>query len=380
MSDSQIIGFLGAGQLARMGAQAAIKHGHKVHIFSDRGDNEPACELASQVFTGSFEDTEKLIEFFNSCTVVTLENEFMNAELLTKLEGKTKTPMFPSATTFKYIENKLDEKRVFQKAGIPVVPFALIKTEDDIEKFTAEHNFPVVIKSSKGGYDGYGNAFAKDINQAKEALAELSQNGRFEVIIEKSIKLKQEYAIQVARSKSECITYPVCETVHKNHICTEVLAPSNLPEILEETIKNYALKAMICIDSIGLFAFEFFLDEDNKLYLNESAPRTHNSGHYTIEACETSQFENHIRAITNTKLGPTNLKVPAAVMVNLLGTRNGTPAFVFPDYNDEPNVHIHNYAKIESRLGRKMGHLTITGENLEEIRKLALKIQNSASI
>ena len=180
-------------------------------------------------------------------------------------------------------------------------------------------------------------------------------------------------------SKNEVKTYPICETIQKNHICDEVISPAELEKSIAKLINNYAQKATKAIKGIGIFAYEFFIDKNNNVYLNESAPRPHNSAHYTIEGCQTSQFENHIRAVTNDKLGKTTLKVRYAVMKNILGTQNGASQFVLKLPNKD-NIFIHLYGKKQSRVGRKMGHLTITGDNLEELQKMAREYQGAITI
>ncbi|MBL7665937.1 MAG: 5-(carboxyamino)imidazole ribonucleotide synthase [Bacteriovoracaceae bacterium] len=376
---SMTIGILGAGQLARMSAIAAKKLSHRVHIYAENNGSEPACELAEKVVVGKLNDLTQLNEFAKTCDVLTLENEFIDGKLLEDLQTKSGVAIYPSPKTFQLIEDKITEKTTFQNAHIPVVPFAAVNSSEDILAFAKTHGWPLILKSAKGGYDGYGNFLIKSSADIEKGIAALGGPQKKQLMVEAYLDLKKEVAIQVARNANGFVTYPVCETVQKNHICHLVFSPALEDETTKRKIMAYALQAIEAIDGVGIYAFEFFIDKKNQIFLNESAPRPHNSGHYSIEACRTSQFENHIRAVTGDKLGQTNMKYPFAVMTNLLGTQEGTPLFKFTEPIPE-NIAIHNYQKLQSKIGRKMGHITAYGDDLESLKGLALKLSANAKI
>lgn len=373
----KIVGILGAGQLARMSAIEAKKLGFQVYIYSQNDDQEPACEVADKTFIGSLDDSKKMIAFASHCDVVTLENEFIETSILEQVNNKCS--LYPDAKSFSLIADKIIEKKSFEKAGIPVTPYQEIADFKALQEYAKDRGFPIMLKAAKGGYDGYGNFTIKSPSELEHGFDQLGGNKGSKLLVEEFIELEMEVAVQVVRSLSESKVYPVCETVQENHICVEVISPA---EILEETklqIQKYALQAVEAIGGIGIFAIEFFIDKDKKIYLNESAPRPHNSAHYTLEGCETSQFENHIRAITSLPLGSTELTHPFSVMRNILGTQNGEA-----DYNSiyevPENCQIHLYGKKMSRVGRKMGHLTITGDNLDLIRHQAKILEKGIGI
>lgn len=375
------IGFLGAGQLARMSALQAFRFGIQVAVFSDRPENEPVQFMTPFSTTGSFESVAELTEFAKSCDIVTLENEFISSEVLREVRDKSGTPMFPSPESFALIENKLIEKQTFEKAGIPVTPYALVKTDSDFKAFGEKHGWPYLLKSSKGGYDGYGNKAVHSPEQAKAAFKALGGHKGRDILAEAFVEFTHELAVQVARNEHGTVVYPCCETIQKNHICVEVLSPAPVEEKHRQKAQKLAVKAAETIDGKGIFAFEFFLTKSGEILLNESAPRPHNSGHYTIEGCITSQFENHVRAVLGLPLGAAEMTRPAAAMINLLGTHN-RPATV--EHCEaalaEPDGHLHIYGKTNSKTGRKMGHYTLLGNGLKRIHQEAKKLAEQIEI
>lgn len=375
------IGFLGGGQLARMSALQAFRFGIQVAVFSDREEPEPADLLTPLSVTGSFSDPEALAAFASRCDLVTLENEFIDSDILKEMRDRSGTPLFPSPESFALIENKLIEKRTFEEAGIPVAPYSRVGSREELERFGQSHGWPYLLKSSKGGYDGYGNRVVREIEEAVEAWNRLGGDQGRDILAEAFVPFTHELAVQVARNETGTVVYPCCETIQEDQICVAVRTPAPVPETVRRRAQELAVAAVEAIDGKGIFAFEFFLTPDEELLLNESAPRPHNSGHYTIEGCFTSQFENHVRAVLGLPLGPADLRRPAAVMINLLGTRNGAAR---TDHAEaalkEPDAHLHHYGKLESRTGRKMGHLTLLGENPEEIWKRARELARRIEI
>lgn len=375
------IGFLGAGQLARMSSLQAFRYGMQVAVFSDRSENEPVQFMTPYSYSGSFDDIDSMLEFASSCDVITLENEFIDSEILSALQRKSGTPIYPSPKSFALIENKLIEKQTFEKAGIPVTPYSLIKQPTDLVEFGNTYGWPYLLKSSKGGYDGYGNETVRDEAEAKIAFENLGGLVGRDIIAEAFVDFTHELAVQVARNETGYVVYPCCETVQENHINVAVKSPAQVDDRIKKRAQELAITATKAIDGKGIFAFEFFLTTNGDVLLNESAPRPHNSGHYTIEGAVTSQFENHVRAVCGLPLGDTSLRKPAVVMINLLGTHKRN-ALVENAQNSitEPDGHLHVYGKLESKPGRKMAHYTLLGEDIDEVFKKAKTLTEKINI
>ena len=375
------IGFLGAGQLARMSALEAFRFGIQVAVFSDRTENEPVQFMTPFSTSGSFDSVDDMVEFAKECDVITLENEFISSEILHEVQEKSGTPIFPSPKSFALIENKLIEKQTFENAGIPVTPYKLVKSMNDLENFGNEHGWPYLLKSSKGGYDGYGNETVKDLQSATKAFEKLGGNTGRAILAEAFVPFTKELAVQVARNETGVAVYPCCETVQENHICVAVLSPAPIEEKFQQRAQELAVKAVEAIDGKGIYAFEFFLTEDGNILLNESAPRPHNSGHYTIEGCVTSQFENHVRSVLGLPLGSTKMNAPAVAMINLLGTHN-RPAETdhIQKALETQNGHLHVYGKTQSKVGRKMAHYTLLGDDLDKTYQNAKKLTKGIEI
>lgn len=375
------IGFLGAGQLARMSAFQAFRFGIQVGVFSDRTENEPVQFMTPYSTSGSFNSVGDMVEFAKTCDVITLENEFISSEILQEVQDKSGTPIFPSPKSFALIENKLIEKQSFENAGIPVTPYSLVKSEANLEQFGSEYGWPYLLKSSKGGYDGYGNETVRTLEEAIEGFKKLGGDNGRDILAEAFVPFTKELAVQVARNETGVVVYPCCETVQENHICVAVLSPAPIEKKYQQKVQELAIKAVEAIDGKGIYAFEFFLTETGDILLNESAPRPHNSGHYTIEACVTSQFENHVRAVLGLPLGSTEMIKPAAAMINLLGTHN-RPADSdhIVQALEAPDGHLHVYGKVQSKVGRKMAHFTLLGDDLESTHQKAKSLTNTIEI
>lgn len=375
------LGFLGAGQLARMSALEAFRFGIQVSVFSDRPENEPVQFMTPSSFSGSFESVDDMVAFAKECDVVTLENEFISSDVLKEVQEKSGTPIYPSPESFALIENKLIEKQTFENAGIPVTPYKLVKTAEDITAFGNNHGWPFLLKSSKGGYDGYGNKTVSHLEEAKEAFEQLGgYNGR-DILAEAFVDFTHELAVQVARNETGTVVYPCCETVQKNHICVAVISPAPVSPEIQKKAQEMAVAATEAIDGKGIYAYEFFLTTDGRVLLNESAPRPHNSGHYTIEGCTASQFENHVRSVLDLPLGSTDLRRNAAVMINLLGTHDRpAEADHILDALNTAEGHLHVYGKLSSKVGRKVAHYTLLGDDMDETYKKAEQVSANIEI
>lgn len=362
------LGFLGAGQLARMSAYQAFRYGIDVAVYTGTtsGSLEPTTLVTPFSVNGKFDDIDAMIDFALKCDVLTLENEFIDASILHRVREASGKPMYPAPETFELIGDKRSEKETFERAGIPVTPWSYLPTAADTHAFGETHGYPFVIKSSKGGYDGYGNTTVHTPDEAVKAWGNLGGNSGRDVIAEAFVDFRMELAVQVARNHTGTVVYPCCESIQEGHICKTVIAPARINETLRHKAEEMAVAAIEAIDGIGLFAFEFFLTNDDRILLNESAPRPHNSGHYTIEGCVTSQFENHVRAVMGLPLGSTRLRRDAAVMVNLLGKRNhAAVAEKTSTLFHTEDAHLHIYGKRDSKVGRKMGHVTVLGDDVE---------------
>lgn len=378
INSQTILGILGSGQLSRMTAIAAAELGIQTHVYCNESQISPAEHVATKTFKGTLSDLESILKFCETCDIVTLENEFIDQQILDAIDAQYPNKLFPNSKTFKHIGDKISEKESFRKAGIKVVPFLPVDSPVEVLDFTKKHGFPVVLKSSKGGYDGYGNITIHNEEELKEKFFNL----KGDLLVEAFIPYEKELAIMIARNMAgEMVHYPVAHTIQENHICHFVSVPADITYNIEKELKESAEKAMTAIDAVGIFAFEFFLTKNGDLYLNESAPRPHNSGHYSIEGCATSQFHNHVRSVLNLPLGNTTLRRPEVLMLNLLGTQNG-PAELMPAHKFlmVQDGHLHLYGKKQSKLGRKMGHFTLLGEDSTTMLETLTQLKSEYSL
>ncbi|MDW8224647.1 MAG: 5-(carboxyamino)imidazole ribonucleotide synthase [Bacteroidota bacterium] len=360
------IGIIGGGQLAKMLTQAAYRLGLRVAIL-EHGADSPAGRMTKLEFPEGWTSPEALESFLRASDIITLENEFVSPELLEHLAQHRL--VYPSPETVRRVRDKLTQKQVISEAGIPAPAFAAVEAPEDALAFARQHGFPVVLKTRTFGYDGYGNRTVSTTEELPSAWQALQQRALdSSLLAERFIVLQKELAVIVARNRrGELAVYPCVETVQHDHVCREVYAPAPIPDALRRRAQEIAVACVEAVHGVGVFGIELFLDGEGEILFNEMAPRPHNSGHYTIEACYTSQFENAIRAICDLPLGSPDLIVPAAVMVNLLGSRTGRgiPDSVIAALRTG-KAWLHLYGKHESRPRRKMGHITAVGQTLEE--------------
>jgi 5-(carboxyamino)imidazole ribonucleotide synthase len=372
------IGIVGGGQLGKMMAQEAKKMGFYV-IVLDPTPHSPAGQVADEQIVAAYNDEEAILKLAEKSDYVTFEIENTNGKFLDQLEKKVSCKINPSGKSWRLFQDKLSQKKLFAKGKIPTPKFVAINNKKDIYLAIKKLKLPILLKARFDAYDGRGNAFIKtekDIDTAWEIL-----KGR-KVYVEEYIPFVKELAIMVARSQKEEIdTYPVVETIQKNNICHYVLAPAQISPSVRKKAVDVAVKTMKLLKGAGVFGIEMFLTKDSKVLINEIAPRVHNSGHYSIEACHTSQFEQHIRAISGLPLGSTKLKVPTAVMVNILGERQGE---VNVDGLEKTlsisGVSVHIYGKSETRVERKMGHITVIDDILEKALEKATRARKYITI
>lgn len=371
------IGIVGGGQLGRMLTDAAKKLDFTVTVI-DPTPNSPAGQVADKQIVADYTDENAIRQLGQESDFLTFEIELANAAILDELAAKG-LEINPSAKTLGIIKDKFKQKVFLKEHGIPVEDFVEVNNKEDIIKAGKNFGYPFLLKARLDAYDGRGNALVMNETQIEDALSKL---GDKKLYVEKFVPFIKEMSVMVARSSNnEIISYPVVENIHKNNILQETYAPAHIDDDLKAKAKKVAEDTMKHLNGAGVFGIEMFLTKDGQVLINEIAPRVHNSGHYTIEACETSQFEQHIRAVTGMPLGPTNMKVPAAVMINILGEKNG-PAEPkgIEEAESIPGVKVHFYGKIESRIERKMGHLTAVGETIEEATEKAEKARDLVSI
>jgi 5-(carboxyamino)imidazole ribonucleotide synthase len=359
------IGILGGGQLARMTAIAAYKLGLQIAILDSEPDS-PAQQIAHLKVVGSLNDAYMLEILARMSNIITLENEFVDASLLKHLES-IGVCVYPTADTVGLVQDKLSQKQLLESSGICVPHFMEVSNYDDLYKAGERLGWPLVLKARRNAYDGRGNVLVKEPCEALPAWGKLDGT-KNQLMVERFVRFKKELAVMVARSvNGEITTYPVVETIQRNHICHIVKAPADVSASVHEKATIIARQAIEAVNGVGIFGVEMFLLDDDNVLINELAPRPHNSGHYTIEACITSQFENHLRAILGLPLGSPSMILPAAVMVNLLGTRDGFVDICGLEKALKiPGVNIHIYGKKITRPGRKMGHITVLAHNIEE--------------
>lgn len=360
------VGVMGGGQLGRMFAIAARRMGYRVHTFSPEEDS-PTGQLADVEIVSRYEDMEAVERF--ACGIDVLTFEFENIPAETVEQCSRFCEVRPSGQVLYVAQNRLREKRFLSGAGLPVAAFREISSLDQLRQAAAEPGLPGVLKSASFGYDGKGQ---RKVEAADDLEAVWASYAGAEAVFEKFVRFSKEISVIVARDvEGEMAAYPVCENLHANHILDVTTVPADVPESVSKEATDLAMDVAREIDLIGVLAVEMFLQEDGTLLVNEIAPRPHNSGHFSFDACVTSQFEQQLRAVCGLNLGSTELLRPAA-MANLLGDlwENGEPdwaaAAAFPD------VKIHLYGKAEPRPGRKMGHLVGFGSNPSEAREAVI--------
>ncbi|MFI5270462.1 MAG: 5-(carboxyamino)imidazole ribonucleotide synthase [Candidatus Saccharimonadales bacterium] len=368
MSQTETIGILGGGQLGRMLTEAAIPLGKKV-IVIDPGANSPASQVGATQIIAALQDEEAIRELAKKVDVISVEIEHVNTKVMQKLwEEGVKINPYPS--TISMIQDKLLQKHFLKSAGFPVADFMEIDSKETAEKARKHFGGKMIIKTRFGAYDGRGNMVVESPEQIDEALEYFIEQ---KLYAEKFVPFEKELAVMIGKdSKDQVVCYPVVETLQSRNICVEVHAPAQISESTSAQAIEIATKVGNHLEGPGVYGIEMFLTNDTKVLINEIAPRVHNSGHYTIEACETSQFSQAIRAISDMELGPTNMIVPAAVMINILGERNGpTQITGVAEAEQIPGVTVHMYGKSPTKIDRKMGHITATGKTLNEARNKA---------
>jgi 5-(carboxyamino)imidazole ribonucleotide synthase len=367
-----IVGMVGGGQLARMTHQAAIALGQSLHVLAVSPD-DPAALVSPNITLGSHTDLDALAAFAKGCDVLTFDHEHVPGELLQKLVDQG-VNVRPGPDALLHAQDKLVMRRKLAALGLPVPPFAQVESVDDVVTFATEHGWPCVLKAARGGYDGRGVWMLNGPDSAGELVPRLLEWGT-PLLVEERVTMRRELAALVARSPfGQGGVWPVVETVQVNGICVEVLAPApDMTEDAAQAAHELALRIASELDVVGVLAVELF-DTPEGLVINELAMRPHNSGHWTIEGARTSQFEQHLRAVLDYPLGATDVMAPAVVMANVLGAPNAPS--MSPDERLHHllarfrDAHVHYYGKQE-RPGRKIGHVTMLGATMADVRERA---------
>jgi 5-(carboxyamino)imidazole ribonucleotide synthase len=354
------LGVMGSGQLGRMFAIAARRMGYRVHTFSPDSDT-PTGQVADLETTAAYDDEAAVREFAKSIAVLTFEFENVPSQTVEWASGHC--PVRPSGKVLHICQHRLREKEFLAGAGIPVAPFRKIESAAQLVAAAAEIGLPGVLKTAAFGYDGKGQRKLKPGDDLAAAWRPFEGQP---AVLEKFITFEREISVIVARGVDGSVTtWPVCENEHANHILDVTVCPARLPDAVAARACELARSIALALDLIGVLAVEMFLMSDGDIYVNELAPRPHNSGHFSFDASVTSQFEQQVRAVCGLPLGSTESLRPAA-MANLLGDlwAGGEPdwaaAAAFP------GVKIHLYGKTSAKPGRKMGHLTAFGATIEE--------------
>jgi 5-(carboxyamino)imidazole ribonucleotide synthase len=370
------IGIIGGGQLGLMLSEAARAMGYAGVTVLDPTPQCPASVVADQIL-GSLKDPAALRQLAQCADILTYEIEHINTQALHALQQEG-VKIYPSPQLLAIIQNKYEQKVFLSRHGIPVAPFTSIDTPDDIKQAVQAWGYPLVLKAKKDAYDGRGNA---RINGPQDIVTASEKLGDRELYVEQCLDLDKELGLMIARNaRGENATHPVVEMIHTRDICETVLAPAAVAASSLVEAQSIAQQAIDALDGIGIFGVEFFLDKAGKIWLNEIAPRPHNQGHHTIEACRTSQFTQHLRAVTNLSLTSTEMLYPAAAMENILGTRNGSADPHWHTDYDHTHVFVHLYGKRETKIDRKMGHITVVGDNLERVYQQAKEARAALSI
>ncbi|KAF4321133.1 hypothetical protein G195_005735 [Phytophthora kernoviae 00238/432] len=398
-------GVLGGGQLGRMMADSAHRLGLQVVVLDPLGADSPAGQTGLHAVAGSFTKEEDIATLAEQCDVLTVEIEHVNASFLQQLQDNKSANLqgvHPAPATIALIQDKYQQKQFFTEVnGISVAPFDIVTSLQSARQVGESFGYPYMLKSRRFAYDGRGNAVVKSEKDLVDAfeklgaklLATQEKDGKADekliaeeeakLYAEKWVPFVKELAVMVVKgADGDVRAYPVVETTQRDSICDTVLAPAQIPEDVAKRASEMAQTAVAQLEGRGIYGVELFLTASGEVLLNEIAPRPHNSGHYTIEACETDQFEQHLRAITGLPLGSCALRVPAALMVNVLGDPTSSEDVSFSLLRNSlsvPGAAAHFYGKAGVRPGRKLGHVTITAPNLEELTKRATLLSPEAA-
>ncbi|MEH2448433.1 MAG: 5-(carboxyamino)imidazole ribonucleotide synthase [Nostoc sp.] len=361
------VGVIGGGQLAWMMADAAQKLGVEL-VIQTPSEQDPAVSIAQETVFAAVDDASATEILAQKCDVITFENEFVNLQALSLL-AQQGVCFRPKLEALAPLLDKYHQRCYLSDLGLPVPQFFALNEVENLKSKIEYLGFPAVLKSRRHGYDGQGTFIIPDFVTLEQKLSYETTTKTLNqplFLLEEFIPFERELAVIAARStEGEIVTYPVVETQQEQQVCRRVIAPAEIMPNQVVEIQAIAHTLLNSLKVVGIFGIELFLTADGKILVNEIAPRTHNSGHFSLDACETSQFEQHLRAVCGLPLGNPALQSAGAVMVNLLGYENS-----HSDYQSQrqqiaeiPQAHVHWYGKTESRPGRKLGHVTVLLDN-----------------
>ncbi|MFC3532579.1 5-(carboxyamino)imidazole ribonucleotide synthase [Vogesella facilis] len=367
-----MLGILGGGQLGRMFVTAAKRMGYRVTVL-DPDANAPAADFADVHLCAPFDDAAALQTLAASCAAVTTEFENVNADAMRQLAKTTRVS--PSGDCVAIAQDRIAEKSWVRKAGLPTAPYLAVEQAADLAGDLAAY-LPGILKTARLGYDGKGQTRVKTADEARAVFAEL---GGQACVLEKMLELKLEVSAIVTRvSPAQVAVFPVAENIHADGILDESIVPARIAPELAARAQQYAVQLAEALDYVGVLAVEFFVLADDSLVVNEIAPRPHNSGHYTIDACATDQYQQQVRAMCGLLPGKTELLSPV-VMVNLLGDvwaeDGGEPNWAV--LMEAPNAHLHLYGKKQARVGRKMGHYCVLADGVDDALEQARALKDT---
>ena len=372
------LGIIGGGQLGMMITEAAQNLSDEISeiIVLDPTENCPAAQVGAKQIIGDFKDENAIIKLAEQSDIITYEIESGNTNVLSKL----KTEIEPSPSTLGIIQDKLSQKTFLSENGLPVSEFYEITSLDDLHAKINDLGLPVLLKSRRDAYDGRGNfkiASSAEIEKAYQHFEGKS------LMIEKFVDFKMEVSVIAARNTNgDITTYPLVENIHENNILNVTIAPARVSDNVIKDAEDIAKKTMEVLKGAGVFGIEMFIDQDDRILINEIAPRVHNSGHHTLQSCKTSQFEQHLRAILGLDLGSTDI-IHKTVMCNILGP-DGFEGKYKPVELEKDGVYLKMYGKSVSKPQRKLGHFNIVdlngSESVDRLLKIADGIKNSILI
>ena len=365
------IGVLGSGQLGRMFAIAARRMGYRVHTFSPDVDT-PTGQIADIEVTASYDDLDAVAEFARRVSVVTFE--FENVPAPAAQAAARCAPVRPDGAILHTTQQRIREKSFLTKAGLPITPYREVRSLDDLDRALAHLGFPAVLKTAAFGYDGKGQFKIDSHGQVREAWSAV---GEQESVLEAFLDLGCEISVVAARgADGQFVHFGAIENQHSRHILDLSIAPARVVPKIAAAAVEMARVVLEKLEVVGVLCVEFFVTRDGRLLINELAPRPHNSGHLTVDACVSSQFEQQLRAVCGLPLGSTEMHRPAA-MANLLGDLWSSGEPNWPAALAHPDVKLHLYGKLDPRVGRKMGHLTALNRDAEAAYRTVEKARNS---
>jgi len=365
------VGVVGGGQLGRMLGEAASPLGIEL-VVSDPTPECPASPVARDQVVGDFDDEQTLRELAERADILTFEIELADPDVLDAVSEETGTPVHPAPETLRLIQDKLVQKRRLEEAGIPVPDFREVDSAEDLGAALDDFGYPAMLKAREGGYDGRGNILVESEAEVEEAFAAIDGPA----MVEKFVDYDRELAIIGCKGADEVDAFPVTETIHEEEILRETVSPPRTSEAVQERAISVAEDILAEMTGRGVYGIELFETPDGEILLNEIAPRPHNSGHWTIEGCHTSQFEQHLRAVTGLPLGTTERREPTA-LANILGdveSRQDGTLYGVEDALRTDTISLHWYGKREVYNLRKMGHITTVGESPATVLSLIREV------